>query len=384
MVFRYFVINSTQIANHLQPHQLYIDFARGNDNYYLFTIDNRNRVSFQQIEENRTKLIDKNIQAYRENTQNMANTIYNKQLTNNYIKRSNQKAQKILTQLYHDLITEHLQNSLKSKSHLIISPDGLLNYFPFEALYNDKYFIDKYTINYISSGKEFVRQTKIEEKSPKNNMTVFANANFNALVKGSIFDDEPETKIEQAKLTPLGDREIKIVQKYYHNPLIFDANQTTIKNLMNMPSSKIVHISTHGKFLEDTTILNPMRKAILYFAGANLKPNRGAISALRLSTINLKDTQLVVLSACQSGLGSIQNAEGVVGLPKALLQAGAKNVLMSLWTVSNAKTAMLMDDFYANISKKQGYNIALQNAKKKMIKNYPHPYYWSAFILSGL
>ena len=378
-------INTTQIANHLKPHQLYIDFARGNDNYYIFTLDNQNHISFQQIDENRTKIIDKNINIYRANTQSMADKIKAKKLTIEYIKKSKKEANTILSRLYNNIIEEYLKNLIKEKTHLIISPDGLMNYFPFEALYHKgKYLVEDYTINYISSGKEFVRQTKIQEKKPTNEMTIFANANFDALVKGSIFDDKPEIKIEKAPLISLGDREIRIIENYYSKPLIFDANNSTINNLLNMPSSRIIHISTHGEILQDKSILNPMRKAVLYFAGANTQSNKGTISALKLSSMDFKDTELIVLSACQSGLGSIQNAEGVVGLPKALLQAGVKNVLMSLWIVSNEKTAELMDSFYANILDKQSYNIALQNAKKEMIKNHPHPYYWSAFILNGL
>ena len=378
-------INSTQIANHLKPHQLYIDFARGNNNYYIFTIDDNNTITFQEIDENRTLIIDNNIKAFRKNTKNMADKINNKELDKKYLQYSHKEAKNILNQLYRQLIQEYLVDILKDKTHLIISPDGILNYFPFEALYNNgHYLIERYGVNYISSGKEFVRQTKIKTKKSINKMTIFANANFNALVKGSLFDDEPEIKIEQEKLKPLGDREIKIVQKYYKEVIIFERNNSTIENLVKMPSSQIIHISTHGKILKDNSILNPMRKAILYFAGANVELNKGTISALRLSTLDLKDTQLVVLSACESGLGNIQNAEGVLGLPKALLQAGAKNVIMSLWSVSNQKTAILMDAFYANVSKNKSYNMALQNAKKEMIQNHLHPYYWSAFILSGL
>jgi len=387
-------INSTQIANYLQPHQLYIDFARGNDNYYIFTIDNNNSITFQQIDDNRTKLIDRNIRAYRENTKNMAEKIAEKKITEEYREESTQEAKTILNKLYHEIIEEYLDDIIKDKTHLVLSPDGLLNYLPFEALYNkNSYLIENYSINYISSGKEFIRQTKLTKKDPKHEMILFANANFNTTVKAynPFYQEQTlapryaktntEKKIEK-RFNNLGDIEIKVIKEHYGNPLIFKEENATVKNLMMVESSKILHLSTHGYISKDEKIINPMRKAILVFAGANKNIKNASISALKLSALDLKDTELVVLSACQSGLGDIQSAEGVVGLPKALLQAGAKNVLMSLWTVSNKKTAMLMDCFYDNISKKQNYNQALQNAKIKMIKY--HPYYWSAFILSGL
>ncbi len=392
-------INTIQIASHLKPHQLYIDFAKANRNYYLFTIDHQNHISFQEIDENTTKKINQNIRAFRANTQKMADYLQEGQVEE-IEEASNKEAKEILTQLYDDIITKYLQKKLKDKTHLIISPDGLLNYLPFEALYSKKqYLIEKYQINYISSGKEFIRQTKIATKKPKHQMVLFANVDFNAHVKaylpsaqdktlapifGSDTDSNENETIEEnlTKFDALGREEIETIQKYYANPIIFEKSSATIENLFNIPSSKIVHLSTHGLFLEEDTILNPMRKSLLVFAGANNNKKEATLSALQLSTLDLKETELVILSACQSGLGEIHNAEGVVGLPKALLQAGAKNVIMSLWTVSNQKTAMLMDYFYANIAKRQNYSRALQNAKIQMLEK--HPYYWSAFILSGL
>jgi len=126
-----------------------------------------------------------------------------------------------------------------------------------------------------------------------------------------------------------------------------------------------------------------MLKAGLVFTGANNKNSlRGIATALKLSALDLKDTELVVLSACESGLGEIQNSEGVMGLPKAFLVAGARNVIMSLWSVSTQQTAKLMEHFYVNLKQGQNYKTALRNAKLKMIEM--HPYYWSSFIMHGI
>jgi tetratricopeptide (TPR) repeat protein len=334
-------INTTQIANHLEPHQLYIDFARGNDNYYIFTLDKQNNISFQQIDENRSKKIDQNIKIYRENTKDMANKLGAKTLTLNYEKASNKKAKNILSQLYNDLIEEYLKEIIKGKTNFIISPDGLLNYFPFEALYHKgKYLVEDYTINYISSGKEFVRQTKLKPKQPKREMILFANADFNAKLKAYTphkndstlaprFGNRNEVKLEKV-FAPLGRGEIDAIKEYYTNPLILENKNATIKALMGVPSSRILHLSTHGLFLEDKKILNPMKQSVLIFAGGNENLQQSTISALQLSALDLQDTELVVLSACQSGLGEIQNAEGVVGLPKALSSRSKKCYYESL------------------------------------------------------
>jgi CHAT domain-containing protein len=104
---------------------------------------------------------------------------------------------------------------------------------------------------------------------------------------------------------------------------------------------------------------------------------------------NLKlNADLVVLSACETGLGKIQQGEGIIGLTRALLYAGAKNIIVSLWEVADESTSDLMVNFYKNTLAGKGqlsYSEALRNAKLKMIGEgkYAHPLYWSPFILIG-
>jgi len=191
-----------------------------------------------------------------------------------------------------------------------------------------------------------------------------------------------DTWEQYTSFIPLGNAEIEMIRELYKSDtLIYEGKRATVNNLMSIKSPKILHLSTHGKFLNNPNILNPMLRGGLAFSGANRSLD-GIATALKLSALDLKDTELVVLSACESGLGKIQNAEGVVGLPKAFLQAGARNVVMSLWSVSNWETTQLMKYFYENINKGQTYSTALRNAKIKMIDM--HPYYWSAFIIHGI
>ncbi|SFV56076.1 FOG: TPR repeat [hydrothermal vent metagenome] len=93
----------------------------------------------------------------------------------------------------------------------------------------------------------------------------------------------------------------------------------------------------------------------------------------------------MVLSACETGVGKIEEAEGVAGLGKAFINAGAKQVITSLWSVSDTSTALLMGKFYENIKAGDSYSKALRSAKKWMIKhNKSHPYYWAGFVGSGV
>lgn len=384
-------INFKKISKKLSKNQLYIDIASGSQNYYIFTLDNQNNVTFQKISKKDTALINKNIYSYRNINQQLAKAIKNKNLSDKLESKLKITTQKYLFALEEIILKKYLLQQLKQKKSLIISPDGLLNFLPFEALYhNGKYLIEDYKISYISSGREFIRQTKRKEANPKCKMICFGNPDFNASlpisrIKGRFGGNNQiaEETWEQFKdFSSIGNSEIVTIKNLYKNAIIYEGKEATVENLMSVGSSKILHLSTHGKFLNSESIKNPMLKAGLAFSGANDRTSfSGIVTALQVSALDLQDTELVVLSACESGLGEVQNTEGVMGLPKAFLQAGARNVMMSLWSVSNQKTAMLMKKFYENVQKGQDYESALRTAKLKMIEM--HPYYWSAFIMHG-
>ena len=131
-----------------------------------------------------------------------------------------------------------------------------------------------------------------------------------------------------------------------------------------------------------------MLKAGIALSGANNsiknKKGDGIITALELSGMDLSHTELVVLSACETGVGKIEDGEGVAGINKAFMKAGAKYVVMSLWSVPEKSTGVLMKRFYENLQKGQSYSKALREAKIWMIENKnSHPFYWAGFVGSG-
>src|SRR5439155_2644012 len=111
--------------------------------------------------------------------------------------------------------------------------------------------------------------------------------------------------------------------------------------------------------------------------------DNGLLTALDVTGMNLLATDLVVLSACQTGLGEVQVGEGVFGLQRAFTLAGAKTLVMSLWSVPDEATRELMEDFYRRLLAGEGRADALRNAQLTLRQKYSSPYYWGAFICQG-
>jgi len=178
----------------------------------------------------------------------------------------------------------------------------------------------------------------------------------------------------------------------------------------NSPS--IIHLSTHGFFFPappetqnikgDTknvnstrggfkSNINPLFRSGLILTGANRlwKDGKktegiedGVLTAYEVSNMALLNTELVVLSACETGLGDVKGGEGVFGLQRSFKIAGVKNVIMSLWKVPDKETVELMELFYTNwVEKHMSKQDAFYSAKKDMRAKYPDPYFWAAFVM---
>lgn len=184
------------------------------------------------------------------------------------------------------------------------------------------------------------------------------------------------------------------------------ANEESFKNL-NGNSPKVLHIATHGFFLsnpkeiETNTFLNKanthsslsgqiLNRAGLLFAGANRAwsgreaipgIDDGILTANEISNLNLSSTDMVVLSACETGLGVDGASEGVFGLQRAFKLAGVNTILMSLWKVPDAQTSELMQTFYSNWLGGMDRHAAFSAAQRKIKESNPNPYYWAGFVM---
>jgi CHAT domain-containing protein len=171
----------------------------------------------------------------------------------------------------------------------------------------------------------------------------------------------------------------------------------------------ILHIATHGFFLADlafgsasdrrgiqisvsqltsTRVENPLLRSGLALAGANLRKSAdddGVLTALEVAGLDLWGTKLVVLSACETGVGEVRSGDGVYGLRRALVLAGSESQILSLWKVDDDATRDLMIDYYTGLKGAAGRSEALRQVQLKMLasRDRQHPYYWASFIQSG-
>ena len=151
---------------------------------------------------------------------------------------------------------------------------------------------------------------------------------------------------------------------------------------------RMLHIATHGFFLHDDRIANPLLRSGLALSGANLNAGtneNGVLTALEASNLNLWGTRLVTLSACDTGVGEVRNGEGVYGLRRAFFLAGAETLVMSLWPISDYVTREMMTAYYSGLKTGLGRGDALRQAQLAMLKrkHREHPFYWASFIQAG-
>ena len=325
---------------------------------------------------------------------------------------------------YH-LLFEKIDNELKDVKKIYLVTDGVYNSINIESIYNPnkkQHLIDYLKIQQIQSVRAITEEKKEFKVGSTSKAVLFGNPDFDLLITDSKIEefslnrgldkpllDEIKSGVKISRLNGT-QKEIEaldtILRDSKSSVTIYSNITATEDNLKNVQSPDILHIASHGYFLknDDTSktkqsIANLINdnykndsylKSGLLLAGAQNtlngnqpeNSNNGILTAEEAKSLNLKDTELVVLSACETGLGDNLVGEGVIGLQRAFMIAGAKSVIMSLWSVSDEKTQELMTLFYTNwIKNNMSKEEALYQAKIEMKKLYPQPYYWAGFVL---
>ena len=332
-----------------------------------------------------------------------------------------------------ELIWSKIIPYIKDSKNVYFSPSGILHQLPVEHLFvnSTNTMSDVYNMVRLSSTREFVtNQSKESYKSAVvyggihydlDNKTILTESNLYPGFKRSSLENDsinrgsvnflPGTKEEAEKINKLlSDNKIESV--IYKTK---SANEESFKSLSGKHNN-ILHIATHGFTWTDSTarkqdyfadrmkmqlmgdnqmrgpIIDPLDRCGLLFAGANTAlqgkskelpegVQDGILTAKEISLMDLRDAELVVLSACETAKGDI-TSEGVFGLQRAFKMAGAKTIIMSLWKVDDRATQLLMTEFYTNwISKKQPKRVAFRNAQNIVKKQYSEPSYWAGFVM---
>jgi len=281
-----------------------------------------------------------------------------------------------------------------SIDNLIVIPDGILNFLPFETLIverpdqPDQYLISGYAISYAPSASVLIMLKEMEPKIwPYRGILALGNPNYagareNIRLSFGIKAGDYNKFANSLSPLPFSEEEIEAITAFFPQDQrkIFLGNQAREDLLKDSSRSayQIIHLACHGIIDESV----PYRSSLI------LSPNHstgddGILHAWELYNLKLK-ANLVVLSACQTGSGAIEKAEGVLGLTRIFFYAGANSILSTLWTISDKSTVFFMRSFYENLSLGYSKAQALRSAKIAMMNSsYSDPYYWAGFVLSG-
>jgi CHAT domain-containing protein len=259
-----------------------------------------------------------------------------------------QATQAHLKDLYDELVAP-VASRLKA-SHLVFVPHGSLHYVPFHALFDGReYLIDRHTVSYSPSASIYAL---CQNRS--------ANASGSALVLGIPDPQAPAILDEVQALTGI-----------LHPAELFVGEQASQKVLRDKgPSSRMIHIATHGRFRLD----NPMFSAI--------RLGDSFLSLFDLYQLKLP-VELITLSGCSTGLNVVAAGDELIGLARGLLHAGAQSLILSLWDVHDQGTAEFMSAFYRFLAEGKTKAEALRAGMLHLRAHYPHCYQWAPFILVG-
>ncbi|MBI5609739.1 MAG: CHAT domain-containing protein [Deltaproteobacteria bacterium] len=315
-------------------------------------------------------------------------------------------------------LLEPLQTALEGRTALLVVPDGPLHQLPLGALPlgrdpqgRQQFALQKWEISLLSTGRDLLRWT--EPAAPRHPGLVLADPAFGAPAGDHAWGALPGARAE-------GTAVVKLLGKQAELRVGEAANRAA---LATRPAPRVLHLATHGWFdVVRAATKNPLAGVGLALAGANAGTD-GRLTGLDLASLDLHGTELVTLSACETGLGVSLNGDGVYGLQRALVLAGARSVVMSLWKVDDAATAKLMTAMYGELRKGVPRGQALRRGQLAVLaalqapgkggkgKAAPgtgttaalkgnrgaevvgaepvagaaadHPYFWGAFVLAG-
>ena len=333
-----------------------------------------------------------------------------------------------------------LEASLSGVSRLYLSLDGSLYLAPFAALHDGKrYLLDRYEFHYLTSGRDLLRESAPSSAQPAlvladPDFAAAPAANPPAALPTQEAGSDPESsarglyaQLHTLQRLPGTRKEAQAIARLLPSARVRVNEDATEQALRGAETPRLLHIATHGLLLADLPedaqpqnpgqsgntlrgfaplgesflgpivrpahwrrIENPLSRSALVLAGAGRAQQGGdgqqdgIVTAEEVRSLNLWGTELVTLSACETGRGEVRAGQGVYGLRRAFLVAGAQTVVTSLWRVADKETGELMKQYYEKLIHDHKDRVAaLQEAMQVMRRRKPHPYYWAPFVLTG-
>jgi CHAT domain-containing protein len=288
---------------------------------------------------------------------------------------------------------EPFEAEVKGKKTIYASLDGVYNQVNLYTLKKPAgdFLINQYDIILLSNGKDVLNDSRFS-KAPGKKATLIGFPDYGS----PTIPELPATKTEVDGIN-------KVLKTSGYQVSEWLQKDATESNLKSSHQLSVLHIATHGYFLQDVEKANwpigvhadnakdnvLLRSGLMLTGASEADKNitsldnnsNGIITSYEAMNLDLKGTSLVVLSACETGLGEIKAGEGVYGLQRAFLVAGAEALVMSLWKVDDAATQQLMNIFYTNWLKTGNRQKAFKQAQLQLMAKYKEPYYWGAFVM---
>jgi tetratricopeptide (TPR) repeat protein len=267
-----------------------------------------------------------------------------------------------------------------------LSPDGVYNKINLQSLYNPEskqYVLDELSLQTVTNTKDLLTFSAPAGASKK--VVLLGNPTFVQASASQALKPLPGSEVEVQKIDQL-------FRQHQWASMAYTGTYASEDLLKTVRDARIIHIATHGYFEKDqnknsTTAPATGSSHPLLRSGLHLTPGKnsddGTLTAYEAMNLQLDRTDLVVLSACETGLGTIKNGEGVYGIQRAFRVAGARSIVISLWKVDDEATQKLMTLFYEEWLKSGKKRAAFESAQKQLRLHYKEPFYWGAFVMIG-
>jgi CHAT domain-containing protein len=286
---------------------------------------------------------------------------------------------------------------------VFLSPDGVYNKINLNAIRNPEsgnYLIDELGIIPITSTRDLT--AKPTEEFSRGPLVLMGNPDYLWDGVAPPASGDQNEIAEYLDPLPGTDQEVQSIAKLMTfdkwSPELYQGAEAREETLKQLQNPRVLHIATHGYFSKDvlqSSVHNDFLNSGLMLAGASntlfyrrnqlsFAPQEdGILTAYEAMNLNLDQTELVVLSACETGLGTVKNGEGVYGLQRAFKVAGAQTIIQSLWRVDDRTTQKLLYYFYEGWLKHDDKHKAFKDAQIKLREEFLYPYYWAAFVMVG-